>query len=337
MNNARRRQDVTYQEYLRDQKAEQEAEQTRLDAERDADPTLMAQKAMDASALATRETLLNGVAGEDLLPNVERRNGKIIGDMDAARRNFQFFKRCSTFKPWMEKQLLTYATQHDIAPVAPAFLALHNLLLEYGCYEEPVAAPVAVERVEPAVFTDHRGYQWTQSEIDELPPDQRASLNHQIYTDQIIGHDESGKPWTEQMLDNLVIEVPDGRGGIRRESGAKEALRLRRLFTKGHRGNQDADNRYASQERQKAYETSLAVQGFDAELADMGFGTPVRDREFDQQQIEKDFEKFSQSGLWKKSDRGARLLISTLQSADLLPWIENLKIVAAYLKATGKL
>jgi hypothetical protein len=218
----------------------------------------------------------------------------------------------------MEKQLLTYATQHDIAPVAPAFLALHNLLLEYGCYEEPVAAPVAVERVEPAVFTDHRGYQWTQSEIDELPPDQRASLNHQIYTDQIIGHDESGKPWTEQ-------------------SGAKEALRLRRLFTKGHRGNQDADNRYASQERQKAYETSLAVQGFDAELADMGFGTPVRDREFDQQQIEKDFEKFSQSGLWKKSDRGARLLISTLQSADLLPWIENLKIVAAYLKATGKL
>ena len=59
-------------------------------------------------------------------------------------------------------------------------------------------------------------------EATEYTPSDRAVLAHQHYCEEIVGHSEDGKGWTEQMLDAL---------------DSKSALRLRRLFETGTRGD----------------------------------------------------------------------------------------------------
>jgi hypothetical protein len=61
---------------------------------------------------------------------------------------------------------------------------------------------------------------------EPLSKSEQAIIDHQRYIDEVVGVDELGKQWTEAELDELP---------------AKEALRLRRLFEKGHRGDSRLD------------------------------------------------------------------------------------------------
>ena len=173
----------------------------------DADPVAKAERAMDSEAQVTLDIIKTGYIPDALLP-VERRNGRAIVNEAAVISNFKFFATTTgSFQNWMASQLWDAAERSQIVPTAPAYLALHNLMLTYSAYEQPV---------QPAI---------TETEVAAEPvwsPSEQAVINHQRYCDEIIGHDESGKKWTMEMVDALP---------------SKEMLRLLRLFEKGHRGS----------------------------------------------------------------------------------------------------
>jgi hypothetical protein len=200
----RRVNDPTYIEWQRAYQAEQDAATA---AALDADPVAKAERSMDVEAQAIRQTILTGYIPESLLPGIARMNGCPIGNEKAVIQNFKFFAATNpSFKRWMGYPLLEAAERSDIAPIAPNYTALHNLMLAYSAYPDEPVQPV------------------TQPEVTEAPmsPSDRAIVEHQNYCEEIIGHDESGKAWTMQMVDALP---------------SKEMLRLLRLFESGHRGS----------------------------------------------------------------------------------------------------
>jgi len=205
----RRVNDPAFLEYLADQAKEQAAIKAEQDALAAQDPTVMYQQAVNTEAEAVLKILRTAYIPESLLP-IERLNGRVIGNTDAMIRNWQFFAaNTPSFKAkYMGRPLLDAAERAQIIPTAPAYTALHELLLQYGAYPEPPAQPVVTETVV------------------EVPPvlsrSEQAVIDHQRYCDEIIGHDESGKGWTMQMVDALP---------------SKEMLRLLRLFEQGHRGS----------------------------------------------------------------------------------------------------
>ncbi len=209
----RRVNDPTFLEYLADQAKEQaaiKAEQDALAAAADAaDPMKAFQKASDAEAQTVLELLRTSYIPESLLA-VERLNGRVIANEQAAINNWRFFAaNTPSFKPeYMGRPLLDAAERSQIIPTAPAYTTLHNLMLQYGAYpDEPVqvVAPAPVEELPPV-----------------LSRSEQAVIDHQRYCEEIIGHDESGKGWTLQEVDALP---------------SKEMLRLLRLFEQGHRGS----------------------------------------------------------------------------------------------------
>jgi hypothetical protein len=207
MRRTRTNTDTTSQAYLdwqRERQVEIDAEKAAVEA---ADPVLSFEKASDAEAQAVLQTIRTGYIPDSILP-VERLNGRAIANEAAAIANFKYFAESTgSFQYWMASQLLDIAERSQIVPTAPAYLALHNLLLTWGIYEEPVqAAPVVSE---PTAKTP----KWTRTE--------QANIDHQSYCEDIIGHDESGKEWTMQLVDALP---------------SKDMLRLLRLFESGTRG-----------------------------------------------------------------------------------------------------
>jgi hypothetical protein len=205
--------DPIYLEYLADLAKEQAAIKAEQDAlaaaDEAADPELQFKRAADAEAQTVLELLKTGFVPESILP-IERLNGRVIANEQAMINNWRFFaENTPSFKPdYMGRPLLDAAFRSQIIPTAPAYTALHNLMLQYGAYPEPPAQPVVTETVV------------------EVPPvlsrSEQAVIDHQRYCDEIIGHDESGKGWTMQEVDALP---------------SKEMLRLLRLFEQGHRGS----------------------------------------------------------------------------------------------------
>ena len=211
-------------EYQQEQdaaKAVADEAQAALDA---ADPVKAFQQASNVEAEAVRETILTGYISDSILPGVERMNGRTIANEQAAVNNWKYFaESTASFHYYMADALLSAAERSDLAPIAPNYLALHNLLLAYGAYPEAPAQPAVEQPVavaEEVVFVDQNGYEWTQSAINALSASDRAGVNHQIYAEKILGHSEDGKAWTMQMIDRLP---------------SNEMRSLLLLFEQGHR------------------------------------------------------------------------------------------------------
>jgi hypothetical protein len=222
----RDRADGSRETYVREFAAEIQAARK---AAEDADPLLRFQAAANAAAEATRENILTTRLSEEFLPG-ERIAGRKV-DENVAAQNFKTWVGLTpSFKKWMADVFLDALSRNDLAPIADNFDPLHKLLIEYGCYpEEPVALAPVVEA--PT---------YTKSE--------QAILDHQRYVEEIVGHDEQNTAWTEEMLDRLPADL---------------ALRLRRLFETGMRGNnrlREYMNRQDEKARQAADTNRIAAE-----------------------------------------------------------------------------
>jgi|HubBroStandDraft_2_1064218.scaffolds.fasta_scaffold397327_1 hypothetical protein len=201
--------DPIYLEYLADLAKEQAAIKAEQDAlaaaDEAADPELQFKRAADAEAQTVLELLKTGFVPESILP-IERLNGRVIANEQAMINNWRFFaENTPSFKPdYMGRPLLDAAFRSQIIPTAPAYTALHNLMLQYGAYPEP-PAQVAV----------------TEPEIVEpvLTPSERAAKK---YSDDrtivVVTDPATGQQFTEHMLSQL---------------SAVEERRLRRIAEKG--------------------------------------------------------------------------------------------------------
>lgn len=212
----RRVNDPTFLEYLADQAKEQaaiKAEQDALAAAADAaDPMKAFQKASDAEAEATLNIIRTAYIPESLLA-VERLNGRVIANEQAAISNWKYFAaNTPSFKPeYMGRPLLDAAERSQIIPTAPAYTKLHELMLAFSAYVEPeqAVAPPPVEEVETR----------TPSEIAEAK--YKARMTEIVVYDPI-----DNKGYTEFDLENKV--------------DAKTERRLRRLM-EGKIGNNNYD------------------------------------------------------------------------------------------------
>ncbi len=201
--------DPIYQEYLADLAKEQAAIKAEQDAlaaaAEEADPILSFQKSANASAHAVLELLQTGFVPESILP-IERLNGRVIANEQAMINNWRFFAaNTPSFKPdYMGRPLLDAAFRSQIIPTAPAYTALHNLMLQYGAYpDEPVQTAVTEPEVVEPVLT---------------PSERAAKKYSDDRTIVVVTDPATGQEFTEHMLSQLT---------------AVEERRLRRIAEKG--------------------------------------------------------------------------------------------------------
>jgi hypothetical protein len=174
-----------------------------------ADPVLQAQRALDAAAEATRTAILNDVLSEQFLPG-ERISGRRVNE-DAAAQNFKEWASITpSFHKWMADTLLAVYERNDMAPIGANFSTVHNLLLEYGCYEEPVQAAPQPQTVETST-----------------PAEVAVKKYRDDRTIIVVTDPATGQQFTEHALSLL---------------SAVEERRLRRIAEKGHSGNNLMDD-----------------------------------------------------------------------------------------------
>jgi hypothetical protein len=209
-------------EYVKEFNAELEAHRR---SEIDADPIIQFQKSANAEGESTRELLLTGYVPDSLFPGgLERIAGRVIANEGAAIRNFQWFaQHTSTFKHWMARQLLDAAERSDLAPIAPNYTALHNLILEYSAYEEPVQSE-----------------QLDSTELVLSPSEQDAKNRADL--DKIIGVVD-GVEITERYLNFLP---------------SRDELLIRRKMEKGHAGSSVYDAHLLLRDAQHARDLKTA-------------------------------------------------------------------------------
>jgi len=299
----RDRQNPAYLEFLADQKSEREAEEAKRQAEIDADPENLFKRAANESAEITRNAVLNDYLSDDILGGEYERIGNRKVNLEVAESNFKWFvENTATFdKAKMRKPLLAAMIRSDLSPVAKNFTRCHELLLEYNGYPKGVAhtLPDALVEEEP---------------IDLRSPEEIRSDSHHDYMTLVVGVDESGRQWTEEMLDRL---------------DAKSALRLRRLFEKGHRGSAGLDEYIDARQRQHEYEASLG----DDELGE----TPERNNAgLTPAELSRDFDAFIAESRWRQSSANGRALISEVARRSLTPSLRNLALIDNYLRKTGR-
>jgi hypothetical protein len=193
-----------YEEWVAE-RAKEVAEEQRLQKEAEAQtPEATYKRAADAEAQTVLELLRTGYVPDSLLPGAERMNGRVISNQQAAINNWKYFAdTCQTFQIWMGRQLLDASERSDLAPIAPNYLALHNLMLSYEAYVEP-AQPVA----QPEVVAE-----------PVLTPSERAQKKyHDDRTIVVVTDSATGQQFTEFDLLRL---------------SASEERRLRRIAEKG--------------------------------------------------------------------------------------------------------
>jgi hypothetical protein len=154
------------------------------------------------------------IANINFASTLERRDEK--AEMTAMTT----FMNSDVFAPWRERSeanAARYKAQIDILNFMEDWLRLnyldqsdHNswgigfvLLNNAGFIPQPIPAPVAVPEPAPSALEKH-------------------ITARQNYIELVVGIDEHGKQWTDEMLDQI---------------DSKQALRLRRLFETGTRGN----------------------------------------------------------------------------------------------------
>jgi hypothetical protein len=164
-----------------------------------------------------------------------------LRDEKAEIEAMKTFMNSETFAPWRERNeanAARYKAQIDILNFLEEWLKINYLdqgshesfgigfvlLHNAGFIPAPLAVPVAAPAPAPSALEQH---------IDR----------QQRYATIIVGNDEMGRNYTEADLDAMP---------------AKEALRLRRLFEKGHRGNQLFDQFLDTKDAQSARDAELA-------------------------------------------------------------------------------
>jgi hypothetical protein len=178
-----------------------------------ADPILSFQKVSDAEAQAALETIRTGYIPDSMLPGVERMNGRVIANENAAIQNFKYFADTTpSFQLWMGYPLLNAAERSDLAPIASNYTALHNLMLVYSAYpDEPAQVAASASAVE-------------EPAQQVLTPSQQAERNYIKRRTDLVVHDPvTGRNFTEFDLEHEV--------------DSKTELRLRRLM-EGRIGNE---------------------------------------------------------------------------------------------------
>jgi hypothetical protein len=207
-----------YEEWVAERAKEvQEEQRLQAEAQANADaqnPELQFKRAADAEAQTILELLRTGYVPESVLPGAERMNGRVISNQQAAINNWKYFATtCPTFQIWMGRQLLDASERSDLSPIAPNYQKLHELMLQYGAYIEPVVEqPVAQPEVEPT----SRIAQWKPSEQFKV---EQANL------DKVFAVVD-GVEISERYLNSLP---------------SREELKIRRKLEKGHAGNQNFD------------------------------------------------------------------------------------------------
>jgi hypothetical protein len=102
--------------------------------------------------------------------------------------------------------LVDFLDRNNLSPASlESFKLAHAILKLWRCYPDEFAPVVEEQPAQPV-----------------LSRSDQAIVEHQNYIELIVGTDEYGKSWTAAELDRLP---------------AKDELRLRRLFEKGHRGS----------------------------------------------------------------------------------------------------
>jgi hypothetical protein len=209
---------VAYQEYLADVAAEQAAEKAAADAaqaEADAqDPVKAFQNVANAEAEQSRQLVLSGVLSDEYLSGF----GAIVrqpfteAQVDTAMAQFMAETHDYIRTKPNAKVLIAFLYRNNISPAACSSYRIGHAILKLWAAYPDAEKPVAqIAQSAPKVIAE-----------PVLTPSEQAVIDHQRYCEEIIGHDESGKGWTMQMVDALP---------------SKEMLRLLRLFEQGHRGS----------------------------------------------------------------------------------------------------
>jgi hypothetical protein len=193
--------DPDYIQWQKEYEAEQKAAQA-------ADPEFQFKQAANAEAEAKRKGVLTTPLNEAYLATF----GTIVRPPYDESKVEYFMDRFKNESDYVRSRgnaivLVDFLDRNNLSPASlESFKLAHAILKLWAAYPDEVT-PVEVEQ-QPA--------QSVLSRSDQ------AIVEHQNYIELIVGTDEYGKSWTAAELDRLP---------------AKDELRLRRLFEKGHRGS----------------------------------------------------------------------------------------------------
>jgi hypothetical protein len=232
---------VAYEEYLADVAKEQAEEKAAQDAaDRAAAQTPEAQYKASVNQLFSEErnVVLNGVIIDSYLAQfgtVER--GRCSEEQKVAARIE--FRKTATDYVRNDKNgeiLCAMVDRNGLHPgKLSSYLICHEVLKTWSGYPEVVEAPAPVSEVVPVVEVG-----------PVLSRSEQMVLDHHAYVNDVVGVDEAGREWREVELDQLP---------------AKDALRLRRLFEKGHRGSSLLDTYHEIKDIQQARDVEIARRG----------------------------------------------------------------------------
>jgi len=234
--------DRAYQEWqaARALEVEQEngaaqAAQAALDA---ANPVKTFQQASNAEAQAVLETIRTGFVPESILP-VERLNGRMIVNEQAAINNFKYFaESTASFHYYMADALLSAAERSQIIPTAPAYTALHNLMLQFGAYPEPPAQPAVEQPVAVA------------EEVVMRMPSEIAEARRYDFFHKVVVTDPRPEKYGTKYAEADLRRLP-----------ATEERFLRRYAEKGHSGSAAYDEYLEVKDKQSARDAEIAQRG----------------------------------------------------------------------------
>ena len=179
-------------------------------AEQDATPEAKFKAAADADAEVRRQIVLTQPLSDEYLSGFGKVDHSVAKDEVAVLNTTNRFAAQADYvrSRANSETVVDFVLRNNLNPAnIDSFNLAHAILKLWNGYKDEVT-PVETAPVEP---------EQVLSRSDQM------IVDHQNYIDNIVGTDEYGKSWTEEMID--------------KELDAKAGLRLRRLFEKGHRGS----------------------------------------------------------------------------------------------------
>lgn len=179
-------------------------------AEQDATPEAKFKAAADADAEVRRQIVLTQPLSDEYLSGFGKVDHSVAKDEVAVLNTTNRFAAQADYvrSRGNSETVVDFVLRNNLNPAnIDSFNLAHAILKLWNGYKDEVT-PVETAPVEP---------EQVLSRSDQM------IVDHQNYIDNIVGTDEYGKSWTEEMID--------------KELDAKAGLRLRRLFEKGHRGS----------------------------------------------------------------------------------------------------
>ena len=205
-------------------------------AEQDATPEAKFKAAADADAEVRRQIVLTQPLSDEYLSGFGKVDHSVAKDEVAVLNTTNRFAAQADYvrSRGNSETVVDFVLRNNLTPAnIDSFNLTHAILKLWNGYKDEVT-PVETAPVEP---------EQVLSRSDQM------IVDHQNYIDNIVGTDEYGKSWTEEMID--------------KELDAKAGLRLRRLFEKGHRGSslydvyreiKDIQQQHAAEKARRAQE-----------------------------------------------------------------------------------